>query len=150
MPHHQVTLPDEARAILPTLDPDCTQVDSQCQHVGCAWINIHNKYSFSFPKVSRTGLVPLLKYASLKYPNREWGPDAASTAAEFGHYACLRFLHEVGCEWDVRTPVRAAAGGHLECLKYAVSHGCPVTEAAVMSAARAGHHECVRWLRGIR
>ena len=42
-----------------------------------------------------------------------------------GNFVLLKFLHENGCPWDIRTCSLAANYGHLECLKYAHENGCP-------------------------
>jgi hypothetical protein len=40
-------------------------------------------------------------------------------AAEGGNLECLKYAHEIGCQWgDKKVCEFAAAGGHLECLVY--------------------------------
>lgn len=51
-----------------------------------------------------------------------------NTAAQCGHLACLKFLHEKGCSWSKSTCMWAAINGHIDCLKYAHENECPWDE----------------------
>ena len=65
--------------------------------------------------------------------------------AENGNMEFLKFLHENGCPWDIRTCSWAALYGHLECLKYAHEKGCPWNEDTCAATARNGHLECLKF-----
>ena len=67
--------------------------------------------------------------------------------AENGNMEFLKFLHENGCPWDIRTCSWAAFNGHLECLKYAHENGCPWDRETCSWAAENGHLECLKYAR---
>lgn len=96
---------------------------------------------------------PLVKAAGAK--------SAAEKAASGGHLDCLKYLRELGCEWDKYLLVVAAKGGHVNILEYAHSRGLTWTPdesfamptrfdlinlTPLVAAVRGGHLECVRYL----
>ena len=76
----------------------------------------------------------------------EWDKKACSSAAENGHLDCLKYLRENGCEWDKKACSSAAENGHLECLKYLRENGCEWDKYTCSNAARNGHLECLKYL----
>ncbi len=52
--------------------------------------------------------------------------NAASCAAERGHFECLQYIHEKkNGYWDEITVIAAAGGNHLVCLRYLLNENCP-------------------------
>lgn len=79
----------------------------------------------------------------------DWGPILCYYAAARGHLGVLRYAHEHGCPWNVRTTAQAALHGQLQCLKYAHENGCKIKEICAINAAKCGHLPCLRYLHEI-
>lgn len=61
--------------------------------------------------------------------------NSASNAAENGHFDCLRYAHENGCELHFSLLINLAVNGYLDCLRYAIENGCNVlTEIAALNS----------------
>eukprot|EP01032_Pedospumella_encystans_P009586 gene9586-11273_t len=96
---------------------------------------------------------PLSKAAGAK--------SIAEQAARGGHLECLKYLRELGCEWDKYLLVVAAKEGHVNILHYAHEHGLCWTPndpyakktrpdlhklTPLVAAVRGGHLVCVQYL----
>jgi hypothetical protein len=73
---------------------------------------------------------------------------ACACAAENGHLACLKYLHEeVKALWDYGTAAWAAHNGHLHILEYLVERKYDkFDEDACAYAAKYGHLDCLKYL----
>ncbi len=68
-----------------------------------------------------------------------------SFACYSGHLDCLKYAHENGCFWDIKTTLYAVVyGGRLDCLKYAHENGCPWHPYATAAAAE-GYLDCLKY-----
>jgi ankyrin repeat protein len=89
-----------------------------------------------------------------------YGTTPAHIAADKGHEACLRLLHEAGCNLDkaedtcLQTPAHIAAmNGHEACLRLLKDAGCDLQQVdddgatPVHIAAMSGHEACLRLLK---
>ena len=76
------------------------------------------------------------------------GTGACADAAENGHLACLKYLHEKAkAPWDRRTAHWAALNGHLHILEYLVERKFDqFGEFTCMDAAMRGHLDCLKYL----
>ena len=76
------------------------------------------------------------------------GTGACANAAENGHLACLKYLHEKAkAPWDRRTAHWAALNGHLHILEYLVERKFDqFGEFTCMDAAMRGHLDCLKYL----
>ena len=74
-----------------------------------------------------------------------WDGDLTAYAAFNGHLDCLRYAHEKGCPWNIRTASFAADGGQLGCLKYVHENGCPWHRFTTSHAAENGHFDCLKY-----
>ncbi len=76
------------------------------------------------------------------------GTGACANAAENGHLACLKYLHEEAkAPWDLGTAIWAAEIGHLHILQYLVERKFDqFGEFACMDAAKYGHLDCLKYL----
>jgi hypothetical protein len=75
-----------------------------------------------------------------------WDIGVTEAAAQGNHLECLKYLHEAGCPWDKDTTLVAAAEGHLACLQYLHGAGCPWDEDTTYLAAKRGHLDCLKYL----
>jgi hypothetical protein len=66
-------------------------------------------------------------------------------AAKSGNIDRLKYLHDSGCEWGVKTCMYAAFYGQVECLKYLYENGCPWDKATLYCCVHKGHLECVKF-----
>ena len=73
---------------------------------------------------------------------------ACANAAENGHLACLKYLHEEAkAPWDLGTAIWAASNGHLHILEYLVERKYDQYSAwACGNAATHGHLDCLKYL----
>ena len=75
------------------------------------------------------------------------GTGACANAAENGHLACLKYLHEEAkAPWDLGTAIWAAENGHLHILQYLVEREHDQCEYACEYAAKNGHLDCLKYL----
>ena len=76
------------------------------------------------------------------------GTGACAYAAENGHLACLKYLHEeVKAPWAWGTAAWAAENGHLHILEYLVERKYDkYSKGACVLAAKEGHLECLKYL----
>ena len=65
--------------------------------------------------------------------------------AKNGNINCLRYAHEKGCLWNIKTCKDIAFSGHLNCLKYAHENGCPWDKRTCESAIRTVHLDCLEY-----
>ena len=74
--------------------------------------------------------------------------EACACAAENGHLACLKYLHEKAkAPWDRRTAHWAALNGHLHILEYLVERKYDqFNRSACVNAATHGHLDCLKYL----
>jgi len=74
--------------------------------------------------------------------------DTCANAAENGHLACLKYLHEEAkAPWGWRTASWAALKGHLHILEYLVERKYDqYSELACNWAAKYGHLNCLKYL----
>lgn len=77
-----------------------------------------------FTAAASTGSIASLKYLKTTLKGTYWTTSACQIAAQYGHLACLQFLHENGCSWDEETVLAARLYGHEECEAYARKHDC--------------------------
>ena len=73
------------------------------------------------------------------------------------HLACLKYLHEIGCDWTPNTDETdegheytflcnaAALVGDLDCLKYLHENGCYWDYTALGEAANGGNIDCLKY-----
>ena len=76
------------------------------------------------------------------------GTGACANAAENGHLACLKYLHEEAkAPWDLGTAIWAAENGHLHILQYLVERKFDQYSVyACWYAAKYGHLDCLKYL----
>ena len=94
----------------------------------------------------RQGNLEMVKYCvANKCPI---GTGACAYAAENGHLACLKYLHEeVKAPWAWGTAAWAAENGHLHILEYLVERKYDeYDEDACQWAALKGHLDCLKYL----
>ena len=95
---------------------------------------------------TRQGNLEMIKYCvANKCPINVF---ACACAAENGHLACLKYLHEeVKAPWDYGTAAWAAHNGHLHILEYLVERKYDkFDEDACAYAAKYGHLNCLKYL----
>jgi len=95
---------------------------------------------------AKQGNLEMVKYCVAKKCPIDW--HACARAAENGHLACLKYLHEeVKAPWDLGTAIWAAANGHLHILKYLFERKYDKYDAyACYYAAVNGHLDCLQYL----
>ncbi len=139
-------LRDDAPAFL-TEEPkrrDLHQGDGETLSIQFRPINID--------RVAAVGNLRLLKfiynrdYKNYPDPEYQFSYTTMVAAAKNGRLDCLKFLHEIKCNWEFSVIIEAAQYGHLDCLKYAVENGCPMCSTACHSAIESGHIECLKYL----
>ncbi|CAL6389318.1 unnamed protein product [Bathycoccus prasinos] len=95
---------------------------------------------------AKQGNLEMVKYCVAKKCPIDW--HACARAAENGHLACLKYLHEEAkAPWDLGTAIWAAANGHLHILKYLFERKYDKYDAyACYYAAVNGHLDCLQYL----
>ena len=84
----------------------------------------------------------------LKFLQRIWSKNTPDCAATGGHFDCLKYLIENGCEYEEDNVIYSAAcGGNVECIKYLREMGCVWHEDMCAVAAKYGHLDCLKYLR---
>ena len=68
-------------------------------------------------------------------------PEPCVTAADHGFLEALRFLHELGCAWNVGVCNAAAQRGDMAILTYAHEHGCPWSPETCKAAGDPGPYD---------
>jgi hypothetical protein len=113
------------------------------------WIREEKKCEWSAGTINRAaehGNLEMVKYCvANECPIDKW---ACACAAENGHLACLKYLHEeVKALWDYGTAAWAAHNGHLHILEYLVERKYDkFDEDACAYAAKYGHLDCLKYL----
>lgn len=73
-----------------------------------------------------------------------WDDMTPRNAAFYGHLSCLEYAHRRGCKWNGWTANAAACNGHLECLQYCLDNKCPVIAMLAFSTIAGDHVECLK------
>jgi hypothetical protein len=100
-------------------------------------------YNYCTTFAAQNGHLDCLRYAH--EVGCEWNIHTTEQAAEYGHLHCLQYAHENGCEWNGWTIAQAAKNGHLDCLRYAHENGCEWHINTARDAAEFGHLDCLRY-----
>ena len=98
--------------------------------------------------VVREGCLACLRFArENRIMDQYWASwdDACAMAAEYGHWECVKYLHEI-CGCPLSASVSLWAVGNLEILKYLREHGCPYDECTVSAAIGDGDLESLKYL----
>ncbi len=96
---------------------------------------------------ARTGALDALKY--LHEMGFEWDDSVTLLAAEFDRANILEYALKNGCGYSSLVHSVAASHGHLKCMKIAHKYGVPWTSNACRSAANgrgASHLKCLKYL----
>jgi len=112
-------------------------------------------------ELGQLGHLKLLVQSNCPLAKTAGAKSAAEAAASSGQLECLKYLRELGCEWDKYLLVVAAKGGHVNILQYAHGSGLVWTPdeqfarptrfdlinlTPIVAAVRGNHLECVRYL----
>ena len=113
------------------------------------WAREEKKCEWSVGPINaaaRQGNLEMVKYCVAK--KCPIGTGACAYAAENGHLACLKYLHEeVKAPWAWGTAAWAAENGHLHILEYLVERKYDhFVERACEYAAICGHFDCLKYL----
>ena len=68
-----------------------------------------------------------------------------SLACEFGQLECLKYLHNIGCNWNMRVGELAVKNRHFDCFKYAHENGCPMSKKIVYIAVGNGDYGIMKY-----
>jgi len=101
----------------------------------------NEKYIFKIIFIIKFNYIDLLRKLM-----KDCNVDFNYVAVSFGHLEILKYLHENGCSWNVRSCEIASMKGHLECLKYLHENGCPWNERCCENASYNGHLEVLKYL----
>ena len=127
----------------------CEQVAKTNKLELLKWIREEKKCEWDWRTINRAafhGNLEALKYCvANKCPI---GTGACANAAENGHLACLKYLHEEAkAPWDLGTAIWAAENGHLHILQYLVERKFDQYSVyACWYAAKYGHLDCLKYL----
>ena len=113
------------------------------------WAREEKKCEWSVGPINaavRQGNLEMVKYCVAK--KCPIGTGACAYAAENGHLACLKYLHEeVKAPWNSNTASFAAHNGHLHILEYLVERKYDQYNTWVCKfAAMNGHLNCLKYL----
>jgi hypothetical protein len=113
------------------------------------WIREEKKCKWDYRTINvaaRQGNLEMVKYCVAN--ECPIGTGACANAAENGHLACLKYLHEEAkAPWDLITAIRAAQNGHLHILEYLVERKYnKYYNLACERAAENGHLDCLKYL----
>ncbi len=76
-----------------------------------------------------------------------WSPMTCADAAFGGHFALLKWLHSIDCQWDEETTRWAAFRGRIDMLQWLHENNCPCNAIACAAASRSGQLATLQWLR---
>jgi hypothetical protein len=95
------------------------------------------------------GRLDIVKYI-IEQHSGNWGnlpnPFTMRAAAAAGQLHCVKYLHQIKCQWNSDSTLAAAENGHYETLVYMIENGCPIHNECLSSACGSGSVECVRYL----
>jgi hypothetical protein len=75
-----------------------------------------------------------------------WDEMTCFSAAKFGHFKLLLWLHEQRCPWNRWTFSSAAVFGNLDILKWLYLKKCPWDSDTFTNAAESGNFDVLKWL----
>jgi len=109
---------------------------------------VAEKHYKELDDVVREGCLACLRFArENRIMDQYWASwqGACTAAAEYGHWECLKYLHEI-CGCPLSASATEYAVGNLEMLKYLRERGCNYDEDTVSAAIRCGDLESLEYL----
>jgi hypothetical protein len=95
---------------------------------------------------ARNGHIHILQFLHFE-KGFAWDESVVASAADKGHFECVRYLHEHNCPWDKYTCIYAIERGDLDCLRYAMENNCPYEyDELYATATESGSLSCIQYL----
>lgn len=88
--------------------------------------NLQPEYRINFAILAKMG-INIIQWLLDNHQATFSTGNCCLTAKE-GDLETLRYLHDQGCPWDIRTTIEAIYGGRIDCFLYARANDCPVPE----------------------
>jgi hypothetical protein len=96
-------------------------------------------------KIARRETFEMVKY--LRNLGADWDSVTFRMLAQNGDLEALKWARKHGCPWEAPTCASAALNGRFDILKWARKHKCPWDSSTCSAAALSGNFEILKWAR---